>query len=75
MRDALETIFESFEKDVTEDFSMSKDDIIRFIKNVKNVDPEVRKCIENIFEVLLKSSVADEKKNFRLPWRKKNDTI
>ena len=75
MEEALETIFESFEKDVTEDFSMSKDDIIRFIKNVKNIDPEVRKCIENIFEVLFKSNVTDEKKSFKLPWRRKNDTI
>lgn len=73
MKAALETIFESFEKDVTEDFSMSKDDIIRFIKNVKNIDPEVRKCIENIFEVLLKSNVTDEKKGFKLPWRKKSE--
>lgn len=75
MKEALETIFDSFEKDVTEDFSMSKDDIIRFVKNVKNVDPEVRKCIENIFEVLLKSNVTEEKRSFKLPWRKKNDTI
>jgi len=75
MKEALETIFESFEKDVTEDFSMSKDDIIRFIKNVKNIDPEVRKCIEDIIEVLLKSNVTDEKKGFRLPWRKKGEGI
>ena len=75
MKEALETIFESFEKDVTEDFSMSKDDIIRIIKNVKNINPEVRKSIENIFEVLMKSNVTDEKRSFKLPWRKKNDTI
>ena len=73
MKAALETIFDSFEKDVTEDFSMSKDDIIRFIKNVKNIDPEVRKCIENIFEVLMKSNVTDEKKGLKLPWRKKSE--
>lgn len=72
-KEALETIFQSFEKDVTEDFSMSKDDIIRFVKNVKNIDPEIRKSIEMIFEVLLKSNVADEKKPRRLPWRKKSE--
>lgn len=73
MKEALEAIFDSFEKDVTEDFSMSREDIIRFVKNVKNIDPEVRKCIENIFEVLLKSNVTDEKKTFRLPWRRKGE--
>ena len=72
-KEALETIFQSFEKDVTEDFSMSRDDIFRFIKNVKNIDPEVRKRIEDIFEVLFKSNVTDEKKMFRLPWRKKSE--
>ena len=75
VKEALETIFQGFEKDVTEDFSMSREDIIRFIKNVKNIDPEVKQCVENMVEVLLKSNFTDEKKSFKLPWRKKNDTI
>lgn len=72
-KEALETIFQSFEKDVTEDFSMSRDDVIRFVKNVKNIDPEVRKSIETIFEVLLKSNVTEEKKAWKLPWRKRSE--
>ncbi len=68
-KEALESIFESFEKDVTADFSMSVEDIIKFIKNMKNINQEVRKSIENIFELILKSNIPAEKRN-RLPWRK-----
>ena len=71
MKEAFETIFESFEKDVTEDFSMSVEDLIKFIRNVKNINPEVRKSIETIFELLLKSNLPMEKRTIRLPWRKK----
>lgn len=72
-KEAFETIFESFEKDVTENFSMSKDDIIKFIKNVKNINPEVRKSIETIIELVVKSNLPTEKKTIRLPWRKKGE--
>ena len=73
MKEALETIFQSFEKDVTEDFSMSLDDLIKFVRNMKNINPEVRKSIEMIFELLVKSNLPTEKKTIRLPWRKKTE--
>ena len=71
LKEAFETIFESFEKDVTEDFSMSVEDLIKFIKNMKTIDPEVKKNIESIIELLVKSNLQLEKKSIRLPWRKK----
>lgn len=71
MKEAFETIFESFEKDVTTDFSMSLDDLIKFVKNMKSINPEVRKNIETILELLVKSNLPVEKKPIRLPWRKK----
>ena len=70
IEEAFETIFLSFEKDVIEDFSMSVEDLIKFIKNMKNINPEVRKSIENIFEVLVKANISGEKRGIRLPWRK-----
>lgn len=70
MKEAFEAIFQSFEKDVVEDFSMSIDDLVKFIKNMKNINPEVRKSIENIFEILLKANIGIEKKPIRLPWKK-----
>ena len=63
-------MMQSFEKDVTEDFSMSLDDLIKFVRNMKNIHPEVRKSIETIFELLVKSNLPTEKKAIRLPWRK-----
>ena len=71
LKEAFETIFESFEKDVKEDFSVSLDDLIKFVKNMKNINPEVRKNIETILELLVKSNLPLEKKPIRLPWRKK----
>lgn len=68
MREAFETIFQSFEKDVIEDFSMSIDDLVKFIRNIKNINPEVRKSIENIFEVLLKANIGIEKRKIRKFW-------
>ncbi len=54
-RAALESVFESFEKDVTMDFSMKLEDVITFVKNMKDIDPEVREGIEEIMEALLSS--------------------
>lgn len=71
LREAFETIFESFEKDLKEDFSVSLDDLVKFVKNMKNINPEVRKNIETILELLVKSNLPLEKKPIRLPWRKK----
>lgn len=70
-KEAFEAIFESFEKDVTEDFSMSMDDLIKFLRNMKNINPDIRKSIETILELLVKSNLPLEKKSIRLPWRKK----
>lgn len=70
VKEVFETVFQSFEKDVTEDFSMSLDDLIKFVRNMKNIHPEVRKSIETIFELLVKSNLPTEKKAIRLPWRK-----
>ena len=72
-REAFEAVFQSLEKDLTEDFSMSMEDIIKFVKNMKNVNPEVKACVENIIEVLLKANMKVEKKTFKLPWRKKSE--
>lgn len=71
-KEALETVFESFEKDVTSDFSMSMEDLVKFVKNMKNVDPEVRKSVEKIFEVLLTANIVEVRRSIRLPWRKES---
>ena len=54
---------------------MSIEDVIKLIKNMKNINPEVKGCVENIIETLVKVNINGEKKTFKLPWRKKNDTI
>lgn len=72
-REAFEAVFQSLEKDLTEDVSMSMEDIIKFVKNMKNVNPEVKACVENIIEVLIKANMKVEKKTFKLPWRKKSE--
>ena len=74
-REAFESLFENLEKDLTEDISMSIEDVIKLIKNMKNINPEVKGCVENIIETLVKVNINGEKKTFKLPWRKKNDTI
>ena len=51
--EALETVFQSFEVDYTSNITMSFDELLKFLKNLKNIDPEVRKCIIEIIEALL----------------------
>ena len=53
VEEALETVFQSFEVDYTSNITMSFDELIKFLKNLKNIDPEVRKCIIEILEALL----------------------
>ncbi len=71
-KEALEAVFDSFEQDVTKDVGMSLEDLIKFVRNMKNVNPEVRKSIEKIFEELLSFNFVEEGKAKikRFPWRR-----
>ena len=44
---------------------MSFDELIRFLKSLKNIDPEVRKCIVEIIEALL-TNKPEEKRSVKI---------
>jgi len=54
-REAFEAIFKSFEGEQSKDFEISFTNIVKFIKNVKNIDPEVSKSIEIIADAMIKA--------------------
>ena len=61
VKEALETAFETFDIDYTANITMSFDELVRFLKSLKNIDPEVRKCIVEIVEALLTSKPETKK--------------
>lgn len=56
VKEALESLFQSLEVDYTSNITMSFDELLRIMKNLKNIDPEVRRCIIEIIEALLVSN-------------------
>ena len=60
-REALETAFETFDIDYTANITMSFEELLRFLKSLKNIDPEVRKCIVEIVEALLSKNYEAKK--------------
>lgn len=65
VKEALETAFQSFDIDYTSDITMSFDELLRFLKSLKNIDPEVRKCIVEIIEALL-TNKPEEKRSVKI---------
>ena len=61
VKDALETAFETFDIDYTSNITMSFEELLRFLKSLKNIDPEVRKCITEIIEALLASKPEEKR--------------
>lgn len=57
VEEAFETIFKSFEKEYSSDVSMSFEDLIKFYRNMKKVDPEISKYIDKILNCMLKESI------------------
>ncbi len=53
VKEALETAFQTFDVDYTSNLTMSFEELLRFLKSLKNIDPEVRRCIIEIIEALL----------------------
>lgn len=51
--EALESVFETLAIDYTANITMSFEELLRIIKNLKNIDPEVRRCIIDIVESIL----------------------
>lgn len=65
VKDALETAFETFDIDYTSNITMSFEELLRFLKSLKNIDPEVRKCIIEIIEALL-ATKSEEKRTTKI---------
>jgi len=60
--EAFEAIFKSFEGKYADDFDMSFANIVKFFKNIKNVDPEVSKSIETIADAIVKAQLGIKNK-------------
>lgn len=65
VKDALETAFETFDIDYTSNITMSFEELLRFLKSLKNIDPEVRKSVVEIIEALL-TSKPEEKRTVKI---------
>lgn len=65
VKEALETAFETFDVDYTSNITMSFEELLRFLKSLKNIDPEVRKSIIEIIEALL-TSKSEEKRTVKI---------
>ena len=61
VKEALETAFQTFDIDYTANITMSFEELLRFLKSLKNIDPEVRKCIVEIVEALLSKNPEQRK--------------
>ncbi len=57
MQEAFETIFLNIEQKFSESVSFSLEDILKFRKNMKNLDPEISKSLDTIFGTLLKLGI------------------
>ena len=53
LEQAFESIFESLDQDYTSDFNLSADTILPFMKNMREVDPEIADDIYGIMKQLL----------------------
>jgi len=65
VKEALETAFQTFDIDYTSNITMSFEELLRFLKSLKNIDSEVRKCIVEIIEALLAKN-SEPKKTLKL---------
>lgn len=53
-KEALEFIFESFGKEYSEDLKFSAEDIVKFYKRIRTIDPDVKKSVEQIMESMIR---------------------
>ena len=60
-REAFEAIFTSFEGEHSKDFNFSFNNIIKVLKNIKNLDPQVSKSIGEIVEIIIKDQMSVKK--------------
>ena len=65
VKEALETAFKTFDIDYTSNITMSFEELPRFLKSLKNIDPEVRKSVVEIIEALL-TSKPEEKRTVKI---------
>ncbi len=59
---AFEAIFKSFEGEHSRDFQVSLQGIIKVYKNIKNIEPEAKKCIDAIVDSILKVQLFNKNK-------------
>lgn len=55
VQDAFETVFLNLEKSFSSKLNFSFDDVIKFYKNIKNLDPAISQSIEQTLGTVLKS--------------------
>lgn len=60
-REAFEAIFKSFEGEHSEDFNFSFNNVIKVLKNIKNLDPQVSRSIGEIVEIIIKDQMSVKK--------------
>lgn len=54
-KEAIETIFRSFDREYSSDLNLSFEDFRKFYSNMKSLDPEARKSLDIIFDVIWKA--------------------
>lgn len=55
-KEAIEIVFQSFGREYASDLKLNFNDLKNFYRNMRNVDPTVKKYIDRIIEVLIKFS-------------------
>ena len=55
VQDAFETVFTNLEKNYSSKFNFSFDEVVKFYKNMKNLDPAISQSIEQTIGTVLKS--------------------
>ena len=58
MQDAFETIFLNLEKNYSSKINFSFDEIKKFYRNMKNLDPEISQNIEAIIGSVVKMGIG-----------------
>ena len=61
MAEAFETIFKSLEKEYSSKFKITFTDLKNFYLNMKDVDPEIKKYIDTIFDSMFKALYSRER--------------
>lgn len=55
VQDAFETVFTNLEKNYSSKFNFSFEEVVKFYRNMKNLDPEISQSIEQTLGTVLKS--------------------